>query len=442
MSQPPDIQPPWPPMMPMPVEPISYSSAGATGRPGVIAAIGVISIVVASLSILTSGFTSLINFGFLMAAQNSRAFSASPASSKTTTSLMTSTKTGGITTYNYSVGGGSGGITTGSPAPITEMLGDKGVVAADRRIIIDGLTEVRPLTEARQRQFDELLAENGKDITPFTGSSLTSSRVAANVSDSGRFPTAAGGSDGPDYFVLGQGRVEVTDDHAVFFPADGGAAIRTVAEAVPEGNDSATAASTAKSNALPPAQIRSALRRVKQLGGRLNKSQTQALTQTLQNPGEQFIIATTDGSDPATEISAASTFADGSVFIQTLHNGMTSTITFDPTGSVTSSMSNTYSSATSGMPQFSLLTALLAMIGSILNLVLGVYLLICGILILRQSGKRCSTGFTSRSNSPSASQPHSLWPRSGHSFLNPSPAALAREPPGCPSPPPLRLFWV
>ncbi len=300
---------------------------------------------------------------------------------------MTSTKTGGITTYNYSVGGGSGGITTGSPAPITEMLGDKGVVAADRRIIIDGLTEVRPLTEARQRQFDELLAENGKDITPFTGSSLTSSRVAANVSDSGRFPTAAGGSDGPDYFVLGQGRVEVTDDHAVFFPADGGAAIRTVAEAVPEGNDSATAASTAKSNALPPAQIRSALRRVKQLGGRLNKSQTQALTQTLQNPGEQFIIATTDGSDPATEISAASTFADGSVFIQTLHNGMTSTITFDPTGSVTSSMSNTYSSATSGMPQFSLLTALLAMIGSILNLVLGVYLLICGILILRQSGK-------------------------------------------------------
>jgi hypothetical protein len=149
------------------------------GRPGIITAIGVISIVVASISILASGVLGMWNFGMLMVSSASSRLSA----------ISTSTTSAQVVT-----------------AP-DEVVSDRGMAKAERRTVIDGFTDARPLTETRRRQLEELLAQNGQDVIGLSGPALTRLRVTANVSSSGRMPTARGGDDGPDFYVIGQGRV-------------------------------------------------------------------------------------------------------------------------------------------------------------------------------------------------------------------------------------------
>jgi hypothetical protein len=370
-DEPNDSIPPWPAMPvdapPMRVQSIGYSSRGmVVGRPTVITMIGVLSIVVASLGLVGGFLSAMSDLVFLQF-----------------TRVQTVTQVPqfrpAVITINPS----------GAAATVTsEAVGDHGMAMGDRSIVITGLSQLRRLSPARRKQVDELLAENGKDVLDLSGPSLTAERVAANVSDNGRLPSANGSDDGPDYFTLGQGRLEVADDHAVFFPSDGSQTIRTSAMPVSDStsNDTSTSSIAASPNSpFTPAQIASILRRAKLMGARLSPGQTRAIIQTLQNPAQQFVVPTTDGSDPSRQILNAYTTPDGSTSFSTQHGVTNSFITFDITGQVTNSMTSTGPQTATKLPRINYGTLSLVLCGTVINLLLAIYLMISGIFVLRQS---------------------------------------------------------
>ncbi|MEA2734356.1 MAG: hypothetical protein QOE14_807, partial [Humisphaera sp.] len=72
-----------------------------------------------------------------------------------------------------------------------------------------------------------LLMVAGRSMFPFMSPGTTPQTIRANVSESGRLPSASSGKKGPDYFIIGTGRAEVYDTHAIFRP-DGSPAVVSV----------------------------------------------------------------------------------------------------------------------------------------------------------------------------------------------------------------------
>ena len=253
-----------------------------------------------------------------------------------------------------------------------------------RRIVLDGLSQVRPLTDQRRRLVDELLAQDGSEIVLLTGDSLTADRVAANVSDSGRLLSTHGGDDGPEYFVVGPGKIEVDDEHAAFFATDGSPPVRVTADSLLQGG-----AAPAPSG-LTEQQIQGIIRRVNRLGGQMTPSQIQALAQTLRNPGEQFVVPTINGADPATEIIAATSPGDGSVIITSSYNGSYSSMTFASNGQLTNSMTSprnnmNFVAGPNPFGKISPMAPLMIGLNALASFALSIYLLISGIMVLRHS---------------------------------------------------------
>ncbi len=277
-----------------------------------------------------------------------------------------------------------------SPAPmvvqqnVLDSTGDHGMELARRQIVLDGLTQVRPLTDQRRRLVDQLLQEDGKEIVLLPGDSLTAGRVAANVSDSGRLITSTGGDNGPDFFVVGTGRMEVADDHATFFASDGSPPVRVTADSLPGAGEGKVA------SGLNQRQIQGVFQRIKMFGGQLTPAQIQTLTQTLNNPGEQLVVPMGNGIDPATEITSAQMLADGSVMITSMHGGSYSMLNLSSSGQVTSSMTSTanttnFATSRTSIRKISWSVSITAVAAAVASVGLAIYLLICGIMVLRQS---------------------------------------------------------
>src|SRR5688572_22728766 len=107
---------PQPPAVPLPVQPIGYGTGSvAGGRPGLITAIGVLSIVIGSLAILFNAGMGMTAFGMMMASRASRAFATAVA-------------------------------TPATPAPAQNGLEGDAMTARERRAVIIGLAQVRPLS--------------------------------------------------------------------------------------------------------------------------------------------------------------------------------------------------------------------------------------------------------------------------------------------------------
>lgn len=182
--------PPLPPLPPIPVQPLTYGSP-VSRRPGLITAIGVISIVVASLTMLgavVQGFQTLVMFSM---ARMTTAMAAASASS-------------------------AAGAEELSPYPAEAGIAD----VDERQAILRGLERAQRLAPARREQLDALLQAGGREMFLLRGPQLTVETVAANVSDSGQ--KYADDGNGAHFFIVGQGEIEVYDDHAVFYPRDGG----------------------------------------------------------------------------------------------------------------------------------------------------------------------------------------------------------------------------
>ena len=105
-----------------------------------------------------------------------------------------------------------------------------GMPRAHRLVVISALNRAKPLNpDDRVRQVDALLAHSGKVMFPAMESVASMQTVRQDITDSGVLPSSKPGR-GPHYFIIGTGRIEVYDDHAVFRPTGSGEATSVSAD--------------------------------------------------------------------------------------------------------------------------------------------------------------------------------------------------------------------
>lgn len=207
-QEPPPLSPEMRPEAPLPVASLAYDNPyHRAGRPGILTAVGVISIILACLSGLASLWTGVMTTGLLMASQTPMPMVSVPAPPP--------------------VAGGSQTIVSGGMIVVPE---NDGLAQAQREVVIRTIVRQQPMTPQRMRQLDELLMQAGKLIFPVAADSADQKLIEANINERGMLPSASGGM-GPYYLIVGTGRVEVYDDHAIFRP-DGSADYLSVS--VPE----------------------------------------------------------------------------------------------------------------------------------------------------------------------------------------------------------------
>ncbi len=348
----------------MPIEPLAVESGDYSGvamvRPAPITAMGVISIVVASLSIVASVAGAMTGLGMMMTLAIASAV--------------------GSTSTSVSIAGSAAGPDIAQDANPQAMSADK------RLIVIDAFQRIRSLSETRQRQLDALLAEHGRDIFDQPEESLNATDVSAEISDSGHLQTASGAGNGPEFFVLGNGRLEISDDHAVFFPSDGKPALRSSAATTEEESETGDFTPTVGTATLSNAQIHAVLTRISHLGARLNPQQQKTIRQMLKGPAQQLINRTGGGAEAAAQILTAMSFPDGSAMIQARYGPTVSTLMLDSAGQVTNSTTTNSAVPTrTAIRKVNLRWVFIALASSAANLGVAIFLLVAGILVLRQS---------------------------------------------------------
>lgn len=174
---------------PVPVETLNYLPPRPAGRPGIITAIGVLSIVIALFSGMTSLVLGFQAFGFYMLTKMSAMVPPTPPPAT-------------------------------APVGIVQDPAD-GMDPSERRMVVAVLARLHPeMSVSRREHLDALLARTGRTMFQMRGAALTSPAIRASVSRDGRIPSARGDADG-EYFVLPSGRVEIYDEHAMFDPGFG-----------------------------------------------------------------------------------------------------------------------------------------------------------------------------------------------------------------------------
>src|SRR5579872_5340844 len=154
-------------------------------RPLILTLIGVASIIIASISFIA-------DFGQLIVAQ--------------------------FTTHIPTTLAATPPITSPAPNPTSihsEYVGPQGLSATQRKAVIDGLSQVRSLTDARQKELDALLADVGQQVILLSPENLTPARVATYATEVRELPSGSGGPP-DDMFILGSGRLQLSDQSAVF----------------------------------------------------------------------------------------------------------------------------------------------------------------------------------------------------------------------------------
>ncbi len=350
---------------PIPVEPLPAAAFAPPpaypprrlGPPRVVTNLGVFSIVVASLGLIAAVVATfaVVIYASTLTAAATRAASIAAAAAP---------------------------AVSAAPGP-AEVVDPDGLAAADRVAVMQGLSRSRPVTPGQAVQLDELLAESGRRIVN-VGGGIDPAVVAAAVTASGQLNALGmAGSEAdstPSYYVLSTGRLELTDGRAVFFPADGQPAVRAVAYVLPE---------LAEGAAAPPLSddaIRSTLRAVARLnGGRPKSAQVKGLLTLLRGSGQQVVVPTTDASDPAAEVTAASTDDDGTLTVSTARGGDTCQLQVTPGGQVSASLTTAAAAAAAAVPPLNSAALGFVVIAAAAQGAVAIYLLIAGIVTVRQS---------------------------------------------------------
>ena len=347
------------PLPPLAALPLNYSTPMA-GRPGMITAIGVISIVVGSLGIVTNGLSALYGFGVCMFSQMAKSMpAATVVANAPTTTLSGGTTNSSTNVWVYPTAAGAGMASVAAAQPAA------GLAAAGRQVAIGGLTKVRKLSAVRVEQLDTLLSEVGGAIFP---EAITAQSVAASVSANGQVSGAT------DYFILPQGRLEITDYGATFTPASGPSTRLSVGW-IFDANGQPI---------LPAARVEAIIQHVGTSPGiSLTAAQEAAIRSELRAPGQSLILPAQTASETVAQISTVTAAPDGNVTIVTNPG---SSLTVGPGGTVsgkTAAMASPFAGP-GGMPQIPLAPPLIALVSSLAEVALAIYLLIIGILVIRQ----------------------------------------------------------
>src|SRR5688500_744966 len=336
------------PMPPVPVQPIVYSTP-VQQRPTLITAIGVISIVIGSLGLLFNGIAGLQSFGMIMISNITRTAATAQQAKQAAVAAKAA-----------------------KPADPLSMP------AEDRQTVVRGLAMHRAISKPRREQLDALLTKCGRQIFRLRGSDLTVEVVRQNVTESGQLPDAKGG-EGHDFFIVGEGRIELSDDHAKFVPGDGAETVRISAtDAGEQPNWEA---------GLTTAQVKAIVDKVEtQAGQSLPTTMKSKLEAAISAPGQGYfdpVPTIPEAPGQITNVSYMVNNGVGQLTLQT-NQGM---LVLDQSGNTVSSM--TWGGAGAGgfggaTINVNMTAATTAIICAALGLALAIYLLVIGILMLRQ----------------------------------------------------------
>lgn len=349
---------PTPPLAPLDVLPV-YDRPGTRGKPAIITLLGLAAIVIASLSMLLSAIGGMVALGMMIQTKVSATMSTAANSrySVKTTVSPTSKPRGELLKKMEAV-------TKEVEARIETVYptGPRGIAPSQRTLFNDTLNSSQSMSAEQRQRLDQLIAKAGKDMFPFDASSSDGSTKRI-VSESG---TLTSGSSNANYYLIGSGRVEIYDDRGVFDP-DEGETVRVWKEEDPS--------SDPLSDALSPKQVEELLTSAQfQTNGTLTPQQMAALKDELSDP-EQNLIAKNPGK-PNLHVSMmpdkSARIAGGASFIQ-----------IDPAGNVTDAASIMMGN----MSKFAIRPAASAttLLDAILAGLLAIYLLVVGILVLRQN---------------------------------------------------------
>ena len=269
------------------------------------------------------------------------------------------------------VGNGISPVMTSHPAS-AEYVAPQGLSAAQRRIVINGLEQARPITETREKQLDGLLADVGQNVIRISGDSLTADRVVAYVTEVRDMPSGSGGP-ADDLFILGSGRLQLSDSGAVFFPDNNPSPIRS-------GGGSYTDASGATH--LASAQIAGVVDRVKSLSSvPLADAQVTALEAELESPTQTMITPSASVAEATAQVTSVQALGDGTIAVTTTN----ATMSFGPTGQTMQGVMA--ASAMTGPwgkgPPVQRRDATLLMLDAVVSFAAAGLLLTCGIVGLR-----------------------------------------------------------
>ena len=205
--------PPYQQQPPLPISPLAYGGwEQPFSRPGILTAVGIFSICLGALSFLVNAGGVFSNAAMLV-------MSKAPPSLFTMPPMTVTAKTA----TSPSVSGG-----------IVVTPDEDGLPADKRATIIRVMSHGK--TQLTQRQIDSLdalMAQAGQRIFPFAaGGTFNAQAISANITERGDIPRADQTAPVGAYYVVGTGRVEVYENHAVFRP-DGSADVVSVTPAPP-----------------------------------------------------------------------------------------------------------------------------------------------------------------------------------------------------------------
>ncbi len=312
------------------------------GRPGSVTAIGVISIVIAALSLLMNvGLT----FQAMIAYSSSRMIAAATASPPVSTSSTT-----------LAVG--------------DEFLSPSGLPRQQRALFDEVLGSQQRFNPERQSQLESFLTDHGRALLADDALPTTVDEVRRLINTSGRLP-GLGGEEGRLFFELSTGRLEVGNDSAVFFPADGSPTLRS----------GGTLAGPDGSRVLSPAQVQAAIDHVQQLSGNgLSATEVAALDNALRKPWQPILQPAGTVAGIRSQITSATRAPNGQMILQTSRG----TVTIRPQGVVEINgmvVATATGGAVMAMNRAPVSSAIAA---ALVSALLAVGLMILGIQVLRQ----------------------------------------------------------
>jgi hypothetical protein len=361
-------------------EPTAYPHSYVRRRPGIITAVAILSITIGSLGMITSGLSALYGSLFFFVARQTAAFAnMTPPATVTAPQPVVST---GDSPVQAAVDD------NGEP-----VVADRGLDASRRKIIVDVFASQRPLSDLRRRQLHALLANAGQDMFLSSGGAIDAAVIRQAISQSGELPpaSAADTAAGPDYFVVPTGRIEISDDRAVFEPADHSQ--ETIRVCAPSPATSAAAA-TAGAAVISPQDVQTAVQIVNlQSGNRLTSPQRQTLA-TEFSSSTGLLRPPPPGTAIGSELSSTLYQPDGTVLVLTARGELQ----IAPDGSVrfrylqsgtmtgqTGAFTATAFATGGTRPPIRAIAAIFVLAEAVLSLLLSIYLLLIGILALRQN---------------------------------------------------------
>lgn len=384
-------------------------AAAGTGRPGIVTAIGVISIIVASLSIIGTALTGFWGIRMQQLVKQ--------------TTTMARTRAAAAAPPPPPVVSNPSPVLEGAP-PAEEsriVTTDRGHAEDDRELIARVFGTMEVMTPELDRQLHGLLARDGKDIAPIPSGGTTASRQAAirdAVSRHGELPSADRKTPNGVFFQLPAGEMSLYHDRAIFRWTDRSKPlIRSIAPKAPapgttsepepelpptppqppaggqvdpfasDPNDPFAAPTDAQqqpapgsaSGVLTPAQVQSVIQKVQAAAkNQLNPQQVAALRSALSDPNQNLVPPDNVWSP----VSVVQMNPDGSAIIKLTN----AAIVMDSAGAIQDQfMTN--------IPAAPLRSSGIAMviIESALSAIVAMFLMYAGIQALRQSPRagRC-----------------------------------------------------